>query len=114
MLCKKQQHSRRVQQQQLRKFAWLTRTTSSKFRPLALPTSRVARRFEQKCGWLVGTQHRAAAHAESRKCCCPCYTNKDNAAAISELEAQVQRLNEGRIWARVRDAGGGNKAHAGR
>eukprot|EP00965_Chrysotila_dentata_P231852 6198599-Pleurochrysis_carterae.AAC.2 len=29
--------------------------------------------------------------------------NKENAAAVSELEAQVQRLNEGRIWARVRE-----------
>eukprot|EP00965_Chrysotila_dentata_P111637 3691288-Pleurochrysis_carterae.AAC.1 len=29
--------------------------------------------------------------------------NKENAAAVSELEAQVQRLNEERIWARVRD-----------
>eukprot|EP00965_Chrysotila_dentata_P069587 2298411-Pleurochrysis_carterae.AAC.1 len=28
--------------------------------------------------------------------------NKENAAAVSELEAQVQRLIEGRIWARVR------------
>eukprot|EP00965_Chrysotila_dentata_P141688 4682557-Pleurochrysis_carterae.AAC.1 len=28
---------------------------------------------------------------------------KENAAAVSELEAQVQRLNEGRIWARVRE-----------
>eukprot|EP00965_Chrysotila_dentata_P086828 2865586-Pleurochrysis_carterae.AAC.1 len=27
--------------------------------------------------------------------------NKENAAAVFELEAQVQRLNEGRIWARV-------------
>eukprot|EP00965_Chrysotila_dentata_P086930 2869375-Pleurochrysis_carterae.AAC.1 len=27
---------------------------------------------------------------------------KENAAAVSELEAKVQRLNEGRIWARVR------------
>eukprot|EP00965_Chrysotila_dentata_P027868 926318-Pleurochrysis_carterae.AAC.1 len=26
--------------------------------------------------------------------------NKENAATVSELEAQVQRLNEGRIWAR--------------
>eukprot|EP00965_Chrysotila_dentata_P035648 1186237-Pleurochrysis_carterae.AAC.2 len=29
--------------------------------------------------------------------------SKENAAAVSELEAQVQRLNEGRIWARVRE-----------
>eukprot|EP00965_Chrysotila_dentata_P098877 3269850-Pleurochrysis_carterae.AAC.1 len=29
--------------------------------------------------------------------------NKENAAAISEFEAQVQRLHEGRIWARVRE-----------
>eukprot|EP00965_Chrysotila_dentata_P009330 303949-Pleurochrysis_carterae.AAC.1 len=28
--------------------------------------------------------------------------NKENATAVSELEAQVQRLNEGRIWARIR------------
>eukprot|EP00965_Chrysotila_dentata_P095552 3158111-Pleurochrysis_carterae.AAC.1 len=35
----------------------------------------------------------AAAHA----------ANKENSAAVTELEAQVQRLNEGRIWARVRE-----------
>eukprot|EP00965_Chrysotila_dentata_P211109 6186288-Pleurochrysis_carterae.AAC.1 len=29
--------------------------------------------------------------------------NKENAAAVSEFEAHVQRLNEGRIWARVRE-----------
>eukprot|EP00965_Chrysotila_dentata_P177356 5857805-Pleurochrysis_carterae.AAC.1 len=29
--------------------------------------------------------------------------NKENAAVVSELEAQVQRLNEGRIWARVQE-----------
>eukprot|EP00965_Chrysotila_dentata_P072750 2404489-Pleurochrysis_carterae.AAC.1 len=28
--------------------------------------------------------------------------SKENAAGVSELEVQVQRLNEGRIWARVR------------
>eukprot|EP00965_Chrysotila_dentata_P092808 3064574-Pleurochrysis_carterae.AAC.1 len=31
-----------------------------------------------------------------------CAANKENTAAVSELEAQVQRLSEGRIWARVR------------
>eukprot|EP00965_Chrysotila_dentata_P119399 3946920-Pleurochrysis_carterae.AAC.1 len=30
-------------------------------------------------------------------------TRSQNAAAVSELEAQVQRLNEGSIWARVRE-----------
>eukprot|EP00965_Chrysotila_dentata_P019181 638855-Pleurochrysis_carterae.AAC.1 len=29
--------------------------------------------------------------------------NKENMAAVLELEAQVQRLNEGSIWARVRE-----------
>eukprot|EP00965_Chrysotila_dentata_P039016 1297053-Pleurochrysis_carterae.AAC.1 len=29
--------------------------------------------------------------------------NKENTAAVSELETQVQRLNEGHIWARVRE-----------
>eukprot|EP00965_Chrysotila_dentata_P025799 856737-Pleurochrysis_carterae.AAC.1 len=28
---------------------------------------------------------------------------KENTAAVSELQAQVQRLSEGRIWARVWD-----------
>eukprot|EP00965_Chrysotila_dentata_P140608 4648989-Pleurochrysis_carterae.AAC.2 len=32
----------------------------------------------------------------------PRAANTENAAAVSELEAQVQRLNKGRIWARVR------------
>eukprot|EP00965_Chrysotila_dentata_P189846 6173545-Pleurochrysis_carterae.AAC.2 len=41
--------------------------------------------------------------------------NKKNAAAVSELyeiEAQVQRLKKGGIWARVHEKGG-NKAHTG-
>eukprot|EP00965_Chrysotila_dentata_P083576 2757555-Pleurochrysis_carterae.AAC.1 len=29
--------------------------------------------------------------------------NKENMATVLELEAQVQRLNKGRIWARVRE-----------
>eukprot|EP00965_Chrysotila_dentata_P207445 6184107-Pleurochrysis_carterae.AAC.2 len=29
--------------------------------------------------------------------------NKENAAAVSELEAHVKRLDKGRIWARVRE-----------
>eukprot|EP00965_Chrysotila_dentata_P227491 6196047-Pleurochrysis_carterae.AAC.7 len=33
-----------------------------------------------------------------------CAANKENAAAFSELiEAELQRANEGRIWARVRE-----------
>eukprot|EP00965_Chrysotila_dentata_P024529 811786-Pleurochrysis_carterae.AAC.1 len=38
--------------------------------------------------------------------------NKENAAADSELEAQVQRLNEGRICRR-RASGGRDEAHGG-
>eukprot|EP00965_Chrysotila_dentata_P260697 6214004-Pleurochrysis_carterae.AAC.1 len=109
MFGKKQQHRKRVQQWQLRR-----RTTyetnlkqqqaaaNVKLKSLLLKQMQAGARFVERQGnGLRGEHHRAAAHDQSRQRCCPC-CQQGECCASTELEAQVQRLNEGRIWARIR------------